>query len=61
MVCVDQGTAEKNEEPFVTLAKTRRREGKVFFGVHTALAEERTGKVVARIAVGDKVVATTTA
>ena len=61
MVCVDQGTAEKNEEPFVTLAKTRRSEGKVFFGVHTALAEERTGKVVARIAVGHKIVATTTA
>ncbi len=57
MVCVDQGTAEKNEEPFVTLAKTRRKEGKVFFGVHTALAEE-TGKI-ARIAVGDRVVATT--
>ena len=56
MVCVDQGTAEKDEEPFVTLAKTRRREGKVFFGVHTALAEE-TNKV-ARIAVGDSVVAT---
>ena len=62
MVCVDQGTAEKNEEPFVTLAKTRRREGKVFFGVHTALvAEETMGKVIARIAVGDQVVATTTA
>ena len=62
MVCVDQGTAEKNEEPFVTLAKTRRREGKVFFGVHTALADdEMMGKVVARIEVGDKVVATTAA
>ena len=59
MVCVDQGTAEKNEEPFVTLAKTRRREGKVFFGVHTALAEETTAGKVARIAVGDKVVAST--
>lgn len=59
MVCVDQGTAEKNEEPFVTLAKTRRREGKVFFGVHTGLAEETTGKIVARISVGDRVVAST--
>ncbi|KAI4207547.1 MAG: hypothetical protein LQ346_000479 [Caloplaca aetnensis] len=40
MVCVDQTTAERSEEPFVTLAKTRRREGegsKVFFGVHCAL------------------------
>ncbi|KAL9044715.1 MAG: hypothetical protein Q9214_002164, partial [Letrouitia sp. 1 TL-2023] len=41
MVCVDQTTGEKDEEPFVTLAKTRKRVGgKVFFGVHTAL---RTG------------------
>ncbi|KAK4971836.1 hypothetical protein LTR28_013132 [Elasticomyces elasticus] len=36
MVCVDQDTAEKNEEPFVTLAKTRRVDGRVLFGVHTA-------------------------
>ncbi|KAF2499282.1 PLP-dependent transferase [Lophium mytilinum] len=35
MVCVDQHTAEKNEEPFVTLSKTRRFDGKVFFGQHT--------------------------
>jgi molybdenum cofactor sulfurtransferase len=34
MICVDQETAEKNEEPFVTLAKTRKFEGKIFFGSH---------------------------
>lgn len=34
MVCVDQDTAERNEEPFVTLAKTRRFGNKVFFGEH---------------------------
>ncbi|KAG7293017.1 hypothetical protein NEMBOFW57_003062 [Staphylotrichum longicolle] len=34
MVCVNQETAEKSEEPFVTLSKTRRFDGKVFFGVH---------------------------
>jgi molybdenum cofactor sulfurtransferase len=34
MVCVDQDTAERNEEPFVTLAKTRRFRNKVFFGEH---------------------------
>ncbi|KAF7538661.1 hypothetical protein G7Z17_g12587 [Cylindrodendrum hubeiense] len=34
MLCVDQETAEKKEEPFVTLAKTRRFDGKVYFGVH---------------------------
>ena len=38
MVCVDQENAEKNGEPFVTLAKTRRFEGRVLFGVHTTLA-----------------------
>ncbi|KAH6634449.1 pyridoxal phosphate-dependent transferase [Chaetomium sp. MPI-SDFR-AT-0129] len=34
MVCIDQETAHKSEEPFVTLSKTRRFDGKVFFGVH---------------------------
>lgn len=34
MICVDQETAIKDEEPFVTLAKMRRFEGKVFFGSH---------------------------
>lgn len=54
MVCVDQRSAERDEEPFVTLAKTRRKGGNVFFGVHTALAEMGKGKV-ARIKVGDRV------
>lgn len=39
MVCVDQESAEKSAEPFLTLAKTRRYNGKVLFGVHTALAD----------------------
>lgn len=34
MICVDQNTAIKDSEPFITLAKTRRFEGKVFFGSH---------------------------
>ena len=34
MICVDQDTAEKNKEPFLTLAKTRRFESKIFFGSH---------------------------
>ncbi|KUI66026.1 Molybdenum cofactor sulfurase [Cytospora mali] len=34
MVCINQDTAEKSHEPFVTLSKTRRFEGKVFFGTH---------------------------
>lgn len=34
MVCVDQVTGERREEPFVTLAKTRKFDGKVYFGIH---------------------------
>ncbi|KAF2752794.1 PLP-dependent transferase [Pseudovirgaria hyperparasitica] len=34
MICIDQQTGEKNEEPFATLARTRRFDGKVFFGQH---------------------------
>lgn len=52
MVCVDQFNAERNEEPFVTLAKTRRIGGKVYFGVHTALQARDNGQV-AQIRVGD--------
>lgn len=53
MVCVDQQSAEKNEEPFVTLAKTRRFGGRVLFGVHTALMDRRSG--ARTICVGDEV------
>ena len=34
MICVDQETAERDKEPFITLAKTRRFESKIFFGSH---------------------------
>lgn len=54
MVCVDQMTAEKNEEPFVTLAKTRRFQGKVLFGVHTCHVA-KDGQPHATICVGDAV------
>lgn len=54
MVCVDQVTAEKNEEPFVTLAKTRRIDGKVLFGVHTCHVPSRGGPTPT-IRVGDVV------
>ncbi|CAK7263734.1 hypothetical protein SEPCBS57363_000720 [Sporothrix epigloea] len=36
MVCINQETADKSNEPFVTLTKTRRFDGKVFFGTHMA-------------------------
>lgn len=52
MVCVDQRSGERGEEPFVTLAKTRRFGGKVFFGVHTALLRSSTSTSVG---VGDQV------
>ncbi|MCJ1478043.1 hypothetical protein MMC13_006718 [Lambiella insularis] len=50
MVCVDQDTGEKNEEPFITLAKTRRVNGRVFFGMHAGLVGGE-----GTIRVGDKV------
>ena len=40
MVCIDQNTGERNPEPFSTLAKTRRIDGKVWFGVHAALRDD---------------------
>ena len=57
MVCVDQSSAEKNEEPFVTLAKTRRFGGRILFGVHTALANRHSNVVGSwpTITVGDEV------
>ena len=54
MVCVDQETAVKDVEPFVTLAKTRRFEGKVFFGCHMCV-EEIGRRGVPTIRVGDVV------
>ncbi|KAI1142844.1 PLP-dependent transferase [Hypoxylon sp. FL0543] len=58
MVCIDQETAEKSEEPFVTLTKTRRFDGKVFFGTHMCHVPAQNGTKEAQfptIAIGDKV------
>ena len=55
MLCVDQMTAEKDEEPFVTLSKTRRKQGRTFFGVHAALTMYCKDDRAARIRVGDVV------
>ena len=54
MVCIDQSSAEKNQEPFSTLAKTRRFDGRVLFGIHTAL-QCGAGPSSAMIRVGDDV------
>lgn len=55
MVCVDQLTAEKNQEPFCTLAKTRRFAGKVLFGVHTCHLPALDAAKCATICAGDAV------
>ncbi|KAF2098635.1 molybdenum cofactor sulfurase protein-like protein [Rhizodiscina lignyota] len=59
MVCVDQETAVKNEEPFATLAKTRRFNGRVFFGQHACHVPVKMNATPAdqdpTIMVGDKV------
>ncbi|KAK3497988.1 pyridoxal phosphate-dependent transferase [Neurospora hispaniola] len=62
MVCIDQTTGSKTAggEPFVTLSKTRRFEGKVFFGVHMGKGGTGTGRMggngrVMKIRVGDVV------
>lgn len=62
MVCINQETAEKSEEPFVTLSKTRRFEGKVFFGTHMCYSPSEgglvsKGKQFPTIRVGDGVLA----
>ena len=58
MVCIDQETAERSEEPFVTLSKTRRFEGKVFFGTHMGWSPgEEAGGPVPSVRVGEGVVA----
>ncbi|KXH56545.1 MOSC N-terminal beta barrel domain-containing protein [Colletotrichum salicis] len=59
MVCVDQESGERHQEPFVTLSKVRRFDGKVYFGTHmsheptTTLLRERTQCPVIRV--GDMV------
>lgn len=59
MVCINQETAVKSEEPFVTLAKTRRFDGKVFFGIHMChipiLAPDTKEARFPTISVGNKV------
>ncbi|KAI6358451.1 hypothetical protein MCOR25_007326 [Pyricularia grisea] len=47
MVCVDQDTGCRGDEPFSTLSKTRRFDGKVFFGVHMAWGTSSPSKAVA--------------
>lgn len=58
MICIDQETGVKDEEPFVTLAKTRRFDSKIFFGSHMCHTPSVTGTKEHQrptIKVGDKV------
>lgn len=59
MVCVDQATGNIRREPFSTLAKTRRFDGKVYFGAHMrhvpSSGDSSLSKQPAGIQVGDAV------
>lgn len=57
MICVDQETGEKHDEPLATLSKTRRFNGKIFFGshMHHDADSEILSTQVPRIRVGDAV------
>ena len=54
IVCINQKSGEKNQEPFSTLARTRRFGGKVYFGQHTGLLEAQHHKS-GQLRVGDNV------
>ncbi|KAG9237599.1 molybdenum cofactor sulfurase [Amylocarpus encephaloides] len=58
MICIDQETAKRDSEPFVTLAKTRRFESKIFFGSHMCHAQQNPSSKASQcpaIKVGDTV------
>lgn len=56
MVCIDQQTAERNQEPFITLSKTRRFDGRVYFGEHAChMPIDNVSSQDATIMVGDTV------
>ncbi|OAX83711.1 hypothetical protein ACJ72_01932 [Emergomyces africanus] len=48
MVCIDQFTAARSEEPFSTLAKTRKVGGQVMFGRHVCLSTEGVDEDIVR-------------
>lgn len=59
MICVDQQTAQRKQEPYSVLAKTRRFNGKIYFGEHCCLLpttnSSRSATYLGTIAVGDLV------
>jgi len=64
MVCVDQKNAQRRQEPFSTLAKTRRKDGRVWFGMHMCLhtsgCVDGVSEFRTYLQVGDRVEASTT-
>ena len=54
VVCVDPETGARRQQPFTTLARTRKRDGGVWFGVHAGLALDAQDDT-ATIGVGDRV------
>ncbi|OLL23779.1 Molybdenum cofactor sulfurase [Neolecta irregularis DAH-3] len=52
MVCLDQSTGEKDVDPFVTLSKHRKKNGRILFGQHLTL---RTPPRDVMVTVGDKI------
>ena len=58
MVCVDQRSACRGQEPFSTLSKTRRKNGRVWFGMHICFMQDpRLGFERKYLKVGDRVAA----
>ena len=55
MICVDQKSAQRRQEPFSTLSKTRRRDGKVYFGIHMCLAQPASDQNRRFVQIGDQV------
>lgn len=55
MVCIDQQTAVRNEEPYLTLSKTRRIDGRILFGQHAMHLPMRSKLGTPCIKVGDLV------
>ncbi|KAI9369771.1 pyridoxal phosphate-dependent transferase [Aspergillus egyptiacus] len=55
MVCVDQYTGQRGDEPYATLAKTRKVDRKILFGRHISPAGESEGECLGTVMVGDVV------
>lgn len=55
MVCIDQQTAMRGEEPYLTLSKTRRIDGRVLFGQHAMHLPQKSKIGTPGIKVGDLV------